>query len=127
MKIKLTADVKKVITVAEMPIVNQLIKTMKEDESDPKDYAKMAAVVATGNNCVTILEASAEVAKNERVWERHFDGSEDFDVWVNFTAYAGNCFVIGGAYLSDIWEITGRNNAEILDRMFIRKFVEVTK
>lgn len=125
MKITLTADMKKVITVSEMPTVNILIKAMKEDETDVKEYAAMAARVAAGTNRVTILEASAEVAKNERVWNGMFNDSEDFDVWVKFTAYAGDCFVMGGAYLSDIWNITGWDwDKEIREHMYIRKFVE---
>lgn len=127
MKIMLTADLKKTLTSSEKLTAGILVRAMEEEETDVKEYAAMAARVAAGTDQVTVLEASAEVAKNERNWNGMFNESANFDVWVNFTAYAGNCFVIGGAYLSDIWEITGRNNAEILDRMFIRKFVEVTK
>lgn len=125
MKIKLTAEMKRLITVAEMPIVNKLIAAMKEDDSDPKEYAKMAARIAAGKNDATVLEASAEVATNWRVWDRCFDGSEHFDVWITFTAYADDCFVMGGAYLTDIWQITGENNDEIRSHMFIRKFAEI--
>ena len=61
MKIKFTADAKKYITVAEMPHVRRIIDEMREDDS-LKDYAEMAARVASGNN------DSFEILKAEK-WE----------------------------------------------------------
>ena len=48
------------------------------------------------------------------------------DIWIEATAYVNdNEFIIIGAYLSDIWQITGNNNLEISSNMYIRKFKEV--
>lgn len=124
MKITFTAESKKTITVAEMPTVRQMIESCKEDESTVKEYAEMAARVAVGGYVVKVFEASAEIARNRRAWNNYTNDSGDLDVWISFTALASEGFVIGGAYLTDIWNITGDNSEEIRRHMFIRKFTE---
>ena len=124
MKVMLTAEAKKFITVSEMPIVRQMIEGLKEDENTAKEYAEMAARVAMGGYVVKVFEASAEIAKNCRAWNNYTNNSGDLDVWVNFTALTSEGFVMGGAYLTDIWNITGDNNEELRGHMFLRKFTE---
>ena len=124
MKVQFTSEMKKVVTVAEMPAVNKVIEAMKDYESTVKEYAEMAARIASGCNAVKVLEASAEVAGNCRVWDAIADGSERFDVWVNFTAFTDSGFVIGGAYITDLWQYSVDNRDEICSHMFIRKFTE---
>ena len=78
MKVKLEKEDKKYITLAQAPIVRDIISDMKEDE----------------------------IAKNNRVWNALNEHSGDFDVWIDATAYVscadGYEFIIIGAYLSDI-------------------------
>lgn len=124
MKIAITKEAKRILTVAEMPAVRRLIKEMKED-ADLETYAKLAAIVAAGTYDADVLEASAEIAKNCRVRNAYHEESADLDVWVRFTAYTDACFVMGGAYLTDIWQITGGNNDAIKRHMYIRIFREV--
>lgn len=124
MKVQFTSEMKKVVTVAEMPAVNKVIETMREDESTVKEYAEMAAQIASRCNTVKVLEASARIAANSRVWDAIAEGSWMFDVWVEFTAFADNGFVMGGAYLTDLWKYTCDNREETLQQMFIRKFIE---
>ena len=128
MKVSITNEMKKVITIADMPAVRKVIESMKEDTNTVKEYAEMAARIAGGNNSVKVLECSAEIAGNRRVWDRFDIGTAEYDVWVNFTAVIANGYggiIMGGAYLSDIWEATGDNDEELRSHMFIRKFAEV--
>lgn len=127
MKVTLTAEMKKIITIAEMPAVNKVIRYAKEDDLTVKEYAEMAARIASGNNSVKVLEASAEIAGNCRVHDWYDYGSEHFDIWVNFTAIIDNGFggiIMGGAYVTDIHASTGYNSEELRSHMYIRKFAE---
>lgn len=122
MKITITADMKKVLTIAEMPTARQVIENLKCDDS-LKDYAKMAASLAACCSVEKVLECSAEIAKNCRANDNFFEGSADLDVWITFTAFTSEGFVMGGAYLTDIWNI-GIDDYEIRKHMFIRRFRE---
>jgi hypothetical protein len=122
MKITITTDMKKVLTISEMPIVRQVIESLKDDNS-LKDYAKMAAGLAACGSVEKVLECSAEIAKNCRADNNFFVGSSDLDVWITFTAYTSEGFVMGGAYLTDIWNI-GSDDYEIRKHMFVRMFRE---
>ena len=95
------------------------------DEWTAQEWAKMAAEIACPRSSVKVLEASAEIAKNCRVWNTYADGSADFDVWIRFTAFAGDSFVMGGAYLSDLWAASSDNREETVRHMYIRRFKEV--
>lgn len=123
MKVAITKEAKRILSVAEMPAVQRMIKEMRED-TGLMDYAGMAARVAAGTNVVRVLEASAEIAKNCRVWNAYHEESADLDVWMRVTAYTDKGFVMVGAYLTDIWQI-GNNNEEIRSHMYIRLFREV--
>lgn len=129
MKVSITKDMKNVITIADMACVREVLKTMQYDPTTAKEAAETAARIASGNNDVKVLEASAEIAGNCRVWDYYnFDGcSAHYDVWVNFTAIIANGFggiIMGGAYLSDINSADGDNDEEIRSHMYIRKFSE---
>lgn len=124
MKIKFTAEQKKFITVAELPEVKKIIAEMKED-TGLKDYAEIAARIASRDNGNEILKAEAEIAKNQRVFNRYTDESGNLDIWLTvyaFNSYKG--FYTIGAYLSDIWESTGDNAEELRGYMYIREFTE---
>ena len=128
MKISITAEAKKVITVAEMPAVHKVIEAMKKDTCTAKDYAELAARIASDCNSVKVLEAKAKIAGNCRVHDRVCEGSAQFDVWVTFTAIIEDGFkgiIMGGAYLTDLWDYSAKNADETRDHMFIRKFIEV--
>ena len=125
MKVQFTADMKHIVTVAEMPAARKVIEYEKDDEWTAKEWAKMAAEIVCPCSSVKVLEASAEIAKNCRVWDVYADGSADFDVWIRFTAFAGDSFVMGGAYLSDLWAASSDNREETVRHMYIRRFKEV--
>lgn len=127
MKVTFTANSKKVITIAETPTARQMIETLKDDGCTVKEFAEMAARVASGSNVVKVLDCSAEISKNCRACDNYTDDSGDLDVWVDFTAIIDGGFggiIMGGAYLTDIWSIAGDNHNEIRRHMFIRKFTE---
>lgn len=127
MKVTLTAEMKKIITIAEMPAVNKAIAATKDDTSTAKECAELAARIASGTNNVKVIEARAEIAKNARCWNNIGEGTADIDVWITFTAIIDNGFdgiIMGGAYLTDLWMATSNNDEELRSRMYLRKFTE---
>ncbi|KAI4438931.1 hypothetical protein FMM80_00670 [Schaedlerella arabinosiphila] len=128
MKVKLLKKDKQFITLAEVPIVRQIILDMKEDECTVGKYAEMAVRAAFNGNAfgIEVLKASASIARNGRVWNLYSDESGTLDIWIDATVCVNdNEFIIIGAYLSDIWQITGSFDQEIVSHMYIRRFKEV--
>ncbi len=108
MKVQFTSNEKKIFTVAEMPAVRKLIEDMKEDTLPLKSYAKQAlgCLCEVNGNSYDIVRCKASVAKNRRVWDRYFDGSETLDVWIEFLAFTPLLGALDcGVYLSEIWDI----------------------
>ena len=128
MKVRLEKEEKKYITLEEAPIAREIIASMKEDESTAEEYAEMAIRAAYDGNAWSIdtMRATAKISKNNRAWNEYSNDSGCLDIWIEATAYVNTDeFIMIGAYLSDIWKITGDNNTEIASRMYIRKFKEV--
>ena len=125
MKIAITKDSKRVITLDKMPAVRRIIAEFREDEMKPADYAENVARNISGTNCVKILEASAEIARNCRAWNDITDDSGDLDVWITFTAfcetYPNQMFIKCGVYITDIWKL---RSDEMLQHIYIQKFIE---
>lgn len=125
MKIQFTNEMKHIVTVAEMPSVRSVIESERDDEWTAKEWAKMAAELVCSHSRVKVLEASAEIAKNFRVRDAYGEDSADFDVWVKFTAFADDSFVMGGVYLTDLWTASADNREETIKHMHVRRFEEV--
>lgn len=128
MKVIITKESKRYITLEEAAIARKIISDCREDGMSPADYAKIAidAVGTRGYNwCVKIYEASAEICKNCRIWDAYGDGTRDLDIWITATAKTVNGFIEIGANLSDIWSITSDNGEEIASLMYVRQFQEV--
>ena len=128
MKVNLTAEMKKFITVAEMPAVKKVMKYEKEnDEWTVQEWAKMAARLVFDDNGAKVIEATARIAKNQRVWDAFDEETRDIDVWIEFTAFSEyrSSFIIAGVYLTDLWQLTKDNADEIKSHMYIRRFEEV--
>ena len=125
MNVKLTEIGKKIISVSELPEAKKIIQEMKED-SGIKEYAQIAANVAVENlGKIEILKTTAEITKNQRVYNYYSENSGNIDIWITVYAlnrYSG--FYVIGAYLSDIWNVTGENSDEIRQRMYIEKYTE---
>lgn len=128
MKVNLTAEMKKFITVAEMPAVKKVMQYEKEnDEWTVQEWAKMAARLVFDDNGAKVIEATARIAKNQRVWNAFDEETRDIDVWIEFTAFSEyrSSFIIAGVYLTDLWQLTKDNADEIKSHMYIRRFEEV--
>lgn len=127
MKVNLTAEMKKFITVAEMPAVKKVMEYAEEDAYSAKDWAKVAARIVFDDNGAKIIEAKARIAKNQRVWDTFDEETRDIDVWIEFTAFSEyrSSFIIAGVYLTDLWQLTTDNADEIKSHMYIRQFKEV--
>ena len=129
MKVEFTDEMKRHICIADAPKVKRLIREMDGDE-EASYYAKSAANLVvimkhSGGNA-EIIQANAKISLNCRIKDRYFEGSGNLDVWIEFTAQYWNAFCVGGAYLSDIWDISGddEKNADIYRNMFVRWFKE---
>lgn len=124
MKVSITQYSKKVISIDEARIAKEIIKGEKEDTASVEEYAKMAvrAALPDGMWVENILEASAEIVKNCRVWDAYFDGSRDLDVWITATAKTYEGFMEIGCHLTDIYKITPDNKDEFRSRAFIVRY-----
>lgn len=123
MKVQITNEAKQYLTLADMPNVREIIADCKADEHSAKDYAVYAADLVFDYGNVKILEASAEIVRHKDY--EYSDTNKGIDVWVKFTAYGGfGYFVIGGIYLSDIWQIGDHYiNKHIKERMYIKRYM----
>ena len=108
-----------------------VIRDMKEDEWTAEEYAKMAVncignAIGKGYNwCMSVLESDAEISGNARIWNAYSEDSGRLDVWISFTARTYDGFIMGGAYLTDIWNIDGDNQEELASHMYYRRYEEV--
>lgn len=112
-------------------IAEHMIDIMaQEDSSKPSEMAEMAIrEILKGTDDYLpsrkpILRAEAKVARNCRIWELFFDGSEDYDVWVEATARTASGYIEVGAYLSDIWQIGALEAGELRRRAWVQYFRE---
>lgn len=122
MTVKITKEAKQWLTVAQMPIVKEMIKDFKEDETTATEAAQYAAGIIFGNSANTkIFEASAEIAGNASIYNYYSENSEHLDIWINFSIFNENKgFVTGGAYLSDLWQSGAIPADELKSRMFLQ-------
>lgn len=131
MKVRITKEAKQWLTLAEAPVANAIIRDMKEYECSAKEYAEMAVncignAIGKGYNwCMSVLESDAEISGNARIWNAYSEDSGRLDVWISFTARTYDGFIMGGAYLTDIWNIDGDNQEELASHMYYRRYEEV--
>lgn len=129
MKVKITAESKKVITLDMADVARRIVREFSEDISTAADYA-MSAATAITNDIVTIVKADAHIARNYRAYNSISDDSNDLDVWIEFLGYVGTTnymtaseYIVGGAYITDIWNITSDNAHDIAEKhMYYRIF-----
>ena len=124
MKVKITEDSKRVLTLADMPAARKIIKDLMEDNYI-KEYGGSCARIASGQNeSFEILKAEAELCKNCRVWNYYSDDSGNLDVWITFYAFNSYYgFYSIGVYLSDIWQIGSTEaNQEVKSHMYIKEY-----
>ena len=113
MKVKITADSKKIIRMYQVDVAKRIVKSLAEDEMSAADYAVYAvnAIMASRQDgCDRILECTAEIAGNGRAWNSILEDSENLDVWISGIARTYTGYVEFGAYLTDIWNLTGEDD-----------------
>ena len=122
MKIQITKEAKRYLTLAEMPEVKKMVSDLKEERIE--DYAPIAARIASGrNDPFELLKAEAEISRNQRIDNGYHDGSGNLDVWMRFYFYNSTFgFYEVGVYLTDLWQSTGENAEEIKQYMYINGF-----
>lgn len=127
MKVNFTAEMRKYIAFVEMPAVKKVMEYAKEDAYSAKDWAKVATRIVFDDNGAKVIEATARIAKNQRVWDAFDEETRHIDIWVEFTAFSEyrSSFIIAGVYLTDLWQLTTDNADEIKSHMYIRQFKEV--
>jgi len=101
----------------------------QEDSSKPSEVAEMAIreILKGTDDSISrdsILSAKARVALNCRIQDLYFEGSEDYDVWIDATAQTAEGFIVVGAYLSDIWQIGALEEGELRRRAWVQYFRE---
>ena len=127
MKVKITQDTKKCFYMSETHCIETVEEALKKSNGVTKDELEtLANFICKPGSIAKVYESSAEYCKNIRIFDRYGEGSEHADVWVNAIIYDGwKHFYKAGAYLSDIWEITGHSDEHLKAHMFIRDFAEV--
>ena len=110
MKVNITKESKKWLTVDEYDRAKEIVRQMKDDEWSAEQYVDMAAICwlrNTGKNDyrARVIEASAEIAKNSRAGNAFNDDSGTLDVWMKGLVETWDGFLKIECYLTDIWSI----------------------
>lgn len=125
MRVQITKEAKSWLTIAGMPAARRIIAECKEDECI-QDYGKMAAEIASRSwDDFEILKATAEIARNHRVYDNFFEGSGKLDVWLKFYALSTHQgFFEIGIYLTDVWQKSEDRSAneKIRQQMYICEY-----
>ena len=133
MKVKITEETRRWLTLAELPEAKKIIADMKNDESSAAEYLKTAAACWLRNSekanraddVIKVLYAEAEISGNSRIWNRYDDESGRLDVWIDGTAETFYGFLKIGFYLSDVWELGPDDvNRAFPEKTYARYFLE---
>ena len=128
MKVSISKESKKWMTIAELPIAKAIVAQMKEDETEDfyASYALAIACDSTNDSGLgwEILSAKAEICRNDRAWNRYTDDSAHLDVHCTVRAVSLHAYYEVNYCLSDIWDYDGDNTREIKSRMYIRRFLD---
>lgn len=130
MKVQITKDAKKWLTVAEMPTVRQLQKDFASGgdwDTNLNETVKMLARNLSFDSVEEIYTATAQIAKNQRIENYYNENSGDLDIWIEATYKTYDEFFVVGAYLSDIWLSDGTPETKelIKSRAYIQEYKRV--
>ena len=130
MKVKITSESKKWLTVAEHENAKQIIKEMREDEYGAADYIRSAAHCWLCNSgavdyVVAVLKADAEISGNARIWNAYNNESGRLDVWLSGTVETSRGFLKIECYLTDVWGLGPKeSNVQFPALCYARYFTE---
>ena len=127
MKVKFEKDYKKYLTVEEVEKAREIMSSFVDDEWNAEEYAEMA-VRAIAGSCEEVLQATAYISKNCRVFDAFADCGH-LDVWIEYKAtcgYRGEKFIRGGSYITDIWGLGGDDESKenLRRHSYIRMYAE---
>lgn len=114
MKIAITADSKKWMTIDELAAARQMIKDINAGyDSGKNDFENwevemLANYVAEQNNdrgVEKIYTATAEISGNSKIHNFYNDNSGRLDVYIRIEFKTFECFYEAGMYLSNIWQL----------------------
>ena len=124
MKVQITKESKKWMTIAEAEKTKEIAASVKDDSLT--DFCEMAINIAAGHGTgFEILKPSAKFAGNARIYDWYADGSGKLDIWIEcyaFNPFYG--FYEVGAYYTDIIEADGTDAtaARLRSHMFINHY-----
>lgn len=123
MKVKITADTRKWLTLEELPAAQTIIRDMREE-----DAAADLEILAGFFHASAPKEYTAEIAGNARIWDAYGEGTGRLDVWIECMLLDGwedgkNVIYNVGCYLTDLWSIGGVDADELRSHMYVRRFV----
>lgn len=134
MKVAITKESRKWMTVEELDYAKKIVRDMKDDDGTAGWYADLAADAILnsgkyrdkGDSVKRIIEADAEICRDNAIpYEQFGEGCGRLGVWLNFTAETYDGFLKVGCLLSDIWML---GDADARDTMvghsYIRYFTE---
>lgn len=144
MKVQITKEAKKWLTLEMAPKARQIIMDMKDPENGygSEEEALMSAARGYYNygfyhfggtpdrkwelGCpVRVPEAKAEIAGNQRVYDYYGEGTRTLDVWVSGLVLFDRGVLEIHSYLTDIWALGPDDaNRTLAERSYIREFVE---
>lgn len=132
MKVKLTKETKKWMTLAEAPAARRMIEDLKTEYTDTAaDIAVAAARVIIPNGgykTVKVLEASAVIAGNGRIWNYWGEDTGRLDVWVDAIVVCDDYYAEIGCYISDVYNLGDDDSkTELKMHSFSRLFKLVEK
>lgn len=120
MKLTIDSVTKSQTYMDEREALKAVVNAMKGDDG-LKDYAwKINAIVTGYTN--EIIQVSAKIRKNYRVFDRIADGTRNFDVEISGLSYNAidDCYIRYNGFVSDVWEWDGINTDEIKGRIHYR-------
>lgn len=121
MKVIITHQGRDWLNSKELQVAKRIIRNMREvDEDSEETYAATMAKIASGSCGLQIINFSAEITKNQRIWNAYSNDSGFIDIWVKVYAYNYyKGFYEIGANLTDILAATGKNDDELKQRFYI--------
>ena len=135
MKVRITQEAKKWLTLAQAPVARQIVMDMKESEESAADVLMSAAngyrrsFDDRGKRCelgwpTRVLEAKAEICGNQRVYNYFSEGSGTLDVWVSGYVLFSKGILEIHSCLSDIWSLGPDGAAQnLVNHSYIQAFV----
>lgn len=132
MKVNITKESGRWMTVDELPYAKKIVQDMKDDAWSAKEYAEMAARAVLSapryndDSVRDVLSASAEICRDNYIpYEQFGEGCGRLGVWIVATVETWDGFLKIHCLLSDIWML-GTNEARdaLINHSWIRYYTE---